>query len=267
MLSMFKLLENAYNKIPKVYQNFLWFCIFSLILYSIFLIYSELGKSIIPWANQRKFIIVQSIGSIATAIAVIISLTDIRKRWRFEELKFHFESDPCILVAPLFTELKSLIEIDNKRQFSNYNFITINHNKFSLFNNGKGVASKIEVYICQDGLFELSETIKDLIYNLSPGNSAIISTDHFYNGQIRNLDWTRNFYIKLVYYSNYSKTRLFEDLYKAEVKEVKNIIQNFIEQQTQELFETNEIRQGSVTERSSSESHIHNIVPVKLSKR
>lgn len=191
---------------------FITFCILGILICICFIF--EVEASIITWVLTRKFVIVQSIGSLATATAIIISLIDFKRRWEFEETKFNFESDPNILPLPILVNGK-----DNPINTTNF--------KFNIKNTGKGIASKIEIYICQDDSFHIDKTIQDVCYNLSatePVNISQISLSHLVDSQeqenkIQNIDWSKDFYIKIISKSNYSKNRIFTDTHKAEIRE------------------------------------------------
>lgn len=270
---MFKLIEKIYSKIPKIAQSFIWFCIFGLIILFAVFIYTKLGEFILPWANQRKFVIIQSIGSLATATAVIITLRDINKRYEFEQKKFHFESDPYISIIPIITNPVSIVVNDNQVAQFNKNLLTQSDFKFNLVNNGNGIAGNVDVFICSDNLFETDTTICDKIFNFTAKETTAITTSHLYKKQNIKIDWYNNFFVKIIYKSNYSSVRIFEDLYKIEVKKVtviRQIIDPNVENEVQPLFEqANTPNQSEVTVKIEQVEHsyIHNIIPISLSKR
>jgi hypothetical protein len=269
---MFKLLEKAFRRLPNILQNFIWICLFGFVSYLIFLIYSKLGESILPWMNQRKFVIVQSIGSVATAIAVSITLMDINNRYQFEQKKFHFESDPYISIVPIITNPVNIL-VDNQVAQFNKCLLTQSDFKFNLINNGNGIAGNVDVFISSDNLFETDTTICDKIFNFTPKESTSITTAHLYKKQNIKIDWKNNFFVKIIYKSNYSSIRIFEDLYKIEVKKVvviRHIVDQSAQSEVQPLFEqTNTLNQTEVTVKLEQieHSYIHNIIPIKLSKR
>lgn len=259
MSEIIKVFNYIKKKIPKSITNFIIFLFYVGILYVAIIYLIPSLTPFISWASQRKFVIIQSLGSTATAIAVLITLWDIRKRQEKEQIKFLSEAEPFVTLRLLsLFDIKYSDEIDGQVYLTEGHLISNNFsNLFEVRNSGKRFASNVNVYICQNERFDPDDTISDGPMELASNDTCVISKLHFYKKQnLKVVDWFQNFYIKVEYESKYLNNR-FAAVFKADVKLILD---------SQKTVDSSPNKDEVVNIQVEKKSIIHNIVPIYNSK-
>lgn len=261
---MFGWIVRSYRKLPEIIRNFVEFLLFLGIVWLIYLVWPNLNALIPFWVNYWPEIL-QSIGAIATSIAVIITLWDIRKRHKLENARFQFETEPQLIPSKI--DGNEVVKEPNWNR-PRVHFVNKLDELFNITNAGRGPANKAEVYISQDPFFKDSNTICDKPIEIPPLRNMVIAKTMFYEPQpLNKIDWMKDFYVKLIYFSYYSNKK-FMDVYKAKVVTAHAPVQddNFHEMvnqiQNMNRAEEPKIKQ-TVTLNMELVSYILNFIPIE----
>ncbi|GAB4148877.1 MAG: hypothetical protein OHK0017_12050 [Patescibacteria group bacterium] len=252
---------SLFKKIPKWLSDFIKVGLYLTLYYFIFNLFIPGLRPFLEWASTRKFVIIQSIGALATSFAVGYSLIDIRNKWKFEKMKFSFEAEP--LIKPLHMPVSRMLnkvslgdKIERKVNFISGEYLDL----FVIQNYGRGIANEVKIFLSQDLLFEDKTTLVDGPFELTPNETQLISKDYFYNEQnLTKINWLQNFYIKLEYCSFLSNSK-FIVIYKADVRLARmnsRDINNPVTEQKPGEFPNIEL-----SNQEDLYSYIHNFTPI-----
>lgn len=246
---------NLINQIIKAIPNWLKVILLASIAFGFwyFVIFKFDWRQLQDFWQSNWADILTSIGSIATAITVIITGYDLRERYKFEKNKFNFESDPTIKAYPFITDNLqsdySIVEYDRDRKkvcrkLSAWHLISLNALKFKYENVGNGTAKNIIISVSNHPEFPLgNDTLIDETSELTKNETFGFSVQHLPQPQLQFVKWNQNFFIKLEYESMYNPNKTVK-IYLAEVHSIR----------------VEEVISG----KESTEYYIHNINSIKI---
>lgn len=181
--------------------------------------------------------IIASIGSIATFLAVGITLYDIRRRYQFDKIKFEFESTPLLKPLPMLSQdsdfldyhpIKAQFNMGNqnqyiKEQFLKYHLITASNNIFKYKNFGTGFANNLKVSVSNSPDFLESNTLNDYENSMASNIEYLFSTAHLANIQQNVVNFQKDFFVRFSYKSKFNNKEYLET-FRAEVKQLKVLL-------------------------------------------